>query len=164
MKKKYKVGMYGGKFMPFHKGHMYCVEKAASMCEKLYVLLFYGNDQELKILKERPKDKWLFPESRLEIMKKACSKLDNVIVEAIDVTKCKNPDGSEDWEAETPLVLNICGELDAVFGSESGYSDYFSKAYPKAEYVIIDEDRKTVPISGTMIRNMNEEERKKWII
>ena len=37
MKKKYKVGMYGGKFMPFHKGHMYCVEKAASMCEKLYV-------------------------------------------------------------------------------------------------------------------------------
>lgn len=164
MNKKYKVGMYGGKFMPFHKGHMYCVEKAASMCETLYVLLFYGSDQEIKILKERQKDKWLFPESRLERMKNACKKLDNVIVEAIDVTNCKHPDGTEDWEAETPLVLAVCGELDAVFGSESGYSDYFNKAYPKAEYVIIDEDRNAVPISGTMIRQMNEEERKKWII
>ena len=164
MNKKFKVGMYGGKFMPFHKGHMYCVEKAASMCEKLYVLLFYGNDQELKILAQRPEDKWLFPESRLKAMKKACSKLDNVIVEAIDVTNCKNPDGTEDWDAETPLVLNVCGKLDAVFGSEPSYADYFSKAYPGAEYVMIDVDRNTVPISGTMIRNMSEEERKKWII
>ena len=164
MDKKYKVGMYGGKFMPFHKGHMYCVEKAASMCETLYVLLFYGNDQELEILKERPEDKWLLPENRLDRMKKACEKLDNVIVEAIDVTNCKNPDGSEDWEAETPLVLSVCGELDAVFGSESSYSDYFSKAYPNAKYVIIDEDRNAVPISGTMIRQMSEEDRKKWII
>ena len=164
MSKKYKVGMYGGKFMPFHKGHLYCVQKAASMCEKLYVLLFYGNDQELEILKARPNDKWLFPEDRLRRMKEACKQFDNVIVEAIDVTNCKKEDGSEDWDAETPLVLNICGKLDAVFGSESGYTDYYSRAYPNAEYVIIDEARKTVPISGTMIREMNEEERKKWII
>ncbi len=152
MSKKYKVGMYGGKFMPFHKGHFYCVKKAASMCEKLYVLLFYGND------------KWLFPEDRFKRIKEACKQFDNVIVKAIDITNCKKEDGSEDWDAETPLVLNVCGQLDAVFGSESNYSDYFNRAYLNADYVIIDEARKTVPISGTMIREMNEEERKKWII
>ena len=30
--------------------------------------------------------------------------------------------------------------------------------------VIIDADRKSFPISGTMIRAMSEEEKKKWII
>ena len=164
MDKKYKVGMYGGKFMPFHKGHMYCVEQAAKMCEKLYLLLFFGSDQEIKILKQQPNEKWLLPESRLAHMIKACKKIDNVIVKAIDVTNCKKEDGTEDWEAETPLVLSACGEIDAVFGSESSYSDYFSKAYPNADYIIIDENRDTFPISGTMIRAMNEEERKKWII
>ena len=162
--KKYKVGMYGGKFMPFHKGHLYCVEEASKQCETLYVLLFHGGDQEIEILKDKEMAKWLSPEEREKAIKKACSKLDNVIVESVDITYCKNLDGSEDWEAETPLVLNVCGHLDAVYGSELSYAEYFSKAYPDAEYVMIDVQRKIVPISGTMIRAMNEEERKKWVI
>ena len=56
--KKFKAGMYGGKFMPFHKGHLYCVEQASKMCEKLYVILFVGGEQEIKILKKRH-EKWL---------------------------------------------------------------------------------------------------------
>lgn len=162
--KRYKVGMYGGKFMPFHKGHLYCVEEASKQCETLYVLLFHGGDQEIEILKDKEMAKWLSPEERENAIKKACSKFDNVIVESVDITHCKNIDGSEDWEAETPLVLNVCGHLDAVYGSEQSYAEYYAKAYPDAEYVMIDVQRKIVPISGTMIRAMNEEERKKWII
>ena len=163
-KKKYKVGMYGGKFMPFHKGHLYCVETAAGMCEKLYVILFHGGDQELKILKERPNEKFLTYENRLQHVKEGCKHLKNVVVIDIDTTECKFPDGRENWDMETSLVLNACGHLDAVFGSEKEYADYFSRAYPDAKYVLIDVDRKKVPISGTKIRAMSEEERKKWII
>ena len=66
---------------------------------------------------------------------------------------------------ETPLVSNACGKLDAVFGSERDYGEYFKRAYPGAEYVQIDVERKNVPISATMIRNMkSSKERKKWII
>jgi HTH-type transcriptional repressor of NAD biosynthesis genes len=65
---------------------------------------------------------------------------------------------------ETPLVLNACGKLDAVFGSEPDYGDYFKRAYPGAEYVQIDVERKSVPISATMIRNMkNSKEVEKWV-
>ena len=64
----------------------------------------------------------------------------------------------------TPLVLEACGKLDAVFGSEPDYGEYFKRAYPGAKHVIIDAERKKVPISATMIRKMNKEERKKWII
>lgn len=162
--KKFKVGMYGGKFMPFHKGHLYCVTKAAEMCETLYVVLFHGGDQEQKILKQMPNEKWLTPESRLERMKDSCKELNNVIIIDIDITDCKKSDGTEDWDKETPLVLEACGKLDAVFGSEVEYGEYFERAYPGATFVILDESRKAVPISGTQIRNMNEEERKKWMV
>ena len=36
---KYDVGMYGGKFMPLHKGHNYCIKTACSECNKVYVIL-----------------------------------------------------------------------------------------------------------------------------
>ena len=162
--KKYKVGMYGGKFMPFHKGHLHCVKEASKQCEILYVLLFTAGDQEIRILNEMGNPEWLLPKNREEHMKKACETLPNVIVKTIDTTKCKKEDGSEDWEKETPLVLDACGKIDAVYGSELEYSDYYEKAYPGADYVIIDVERKAVHISGTMIRQMPEEERKKWIV
>jgi len=162
-KKKYKVGMYGGKFMPFHKGHLHCVEYAASQCEQLYVLLFVGGDEELAILKTRHEN-WLQPNSRLKHIKKACKQFDNVIVKQVDITDCKYPDGTENWDMETERVLSICGPLDAVYGSEPHYGDYFKRAYPNATFEVIDKDRKAVPISGTMVRSMNEEERKKWIV
>lgn len=162
--KKYKIGMYGGKFMPFHKGHMYCVEYAASMCEKLYVILFHGGAQELEILKTRHEE-WLQVKSREEHMKKALEAIPNVEFISLDVTNCKKEDGSQDWEQETPLVLEACGgHIDAVFGSEPDYSDYYSNAYPGAKYVQIDNDREKFHISGTMVREMDEEERAKWII
>lgn len=162
-KKKYRIGMYGGKFMPFHKGHLYCVEYASKLCDKVYVLLFHGGDQEIEILKTR-NEEWLQPESRLKQAKRACKKIKNVEVIPIDVTSCKFPDGTEDWDQETQLVLDACGDLDAVFGSEPDYADYYRRAYPNATYEIIDTDRNTIPISGTAIRNMNDEERKKWMV
>ena len=162
--KKYKVGMYGGKFMPFHKGHLHCVEIASKQCEKLYVILFHGNDQEIEILKSRNED-WLSVKSREEHIKKACEKFDNVEFVSIDVTPCKNADGTEDWDKETELVINACGHLDVVYGSEREYTDYYKRAYPDAVYEIIDIDRGAFPISGTAIRNMkSDEERKKWIV
>ena len=53
--KKYKVGMYGGKFMPMHKGHLKCLDMAARECEQVYLILFYGGDQEKLILKNSVK-------------------------------------------------------------------------------------------------------------
>ena len=162
--KRFKIGMYGGKFFPFHKGHLYCVETAAKKCEKLYVILFHGSTQELEILKQKPNEKYLQVEDRIKHLKNGCKHLKNVIVVDIDVSECKYEDGTENWDMETPLVLEKCGILDAVFGSEPEYGDYFKRAYPGAKYVLIDAKRKTVPISATMIRKMNKEERKKWII
>ena len=162
--KKYKVGMYGGKFMPMHKGHLKCLEVAARECEVVYLILFYGGDQEEQISKERPLDFDLWLQRRGLQLDTAAAKFDNVIPIILDISKCRLPDGSEDWDAETPLVLARCGHLDAVYGSEPSYADYFARAYPDAVYRCLDPDRKELNISATMVRNMSKEERKEWMV
>ena len=91
---KYSIGMYGGKFMPFHKGHRYCVETASLECENVYVILFYGGSDEIEILKNN-KEEYLSVESRKEKVIELTKNYPNTIPVFIDVSSCKNDDGSE---------------------------------------------------------------------
>lgn len=167
MTKKFNVGFYGGKFMPFHKGHDYCIRTAHELCEKVYVILFFGGDDELKILDSAPDEdkEMLSLDSRMKHLRSVCEAYPNTEIHVIDVTNVKKEDGSEDWDGETPLVLAITGKMDAVFSSEPSYDAYFSRAYPWAKHILVDPPREHYPISATKIRNMKtQEERKKWIL
>ena len=166
--KKYRIGMYGGKFLPFHKGHKYCVEIAASECEVVYVILFWGGADEDKILKDRS-EIWLSVEERKRQMYKMCEEIGRMaelVPTLIDISGLRLSDGSEDWEAETPLVRKVLGyQLDAVYSSEESYGEYFRHAYPEAVHRLVDVERIHYPISGTAIRDMDSrEQRLQWII
>ena len=163
--KKYEIGMYGGKFLPLHKGHNYCIDVATKECDKVYVILFFGGTDEEKVL-ETMKDDYLSLEDRKKRLIKLCNNYENAIPTFIDVSNVRLPDGKEDWNGETPLVREVVGDkLDAVYSSELHYDDYFKRAYPEAEHRIVDLERKKFPISGTKIRNMkNRKERESWIV
>lgn len=49
MAKKYKLGLFIGRFQPFHKGHEMIVKKALEQCDKLVILV--GSAQESMTLK-----------------------------------------------------------------------------------------------------------------
>ncbi len=153
-RKKYGAGMYGGKFMPYHLGHLYCLRTASKMCGRVYQILMTGCVEEEMILKALPdkERKALAPAERYAVMKAAGDALGNVVTIPMDISSCRTPEGTEDWDAETPLVLAACGRFDAVFSSEPGYDAYFGRAYPWAEHILVDPPRKHYPISGTSIR------------
>ena len=165
--KKYKTGMYGGKFMPMHKGHEYCVETAAKECETVYVILFHGGAEEEAILKEQPEE-WLQPEARMKQIERVCRKYGNearLIAAAVDCGKLRELAGDDTWDLETPLVRELTGDrLDAVYGSEESSGDYFRRAYPEAELRLVDVNREAFPVSGTLVRKMKKEDREKWMV
>ena len=163
--KKYEIGMYGGKFLPLHIGHNYCIDVATKECNKVYVILFFGGTDEEKVL-EKMNDDYLSLEDRKNRLINLCNNYENAIPTFIDVSNVRSPDGKEDWDGETPLVREVVGDkLDAVYSSEISYDDYFKRAYPEAEHRIVDLERKKYPISGTKIRNMkNRKERDLWIV
>ena len=157
--------MYGGKFMPFHKGHKYCLDTAANECSIVYLILFYGGADEEKIIRNNS-DKYLSVDDRINKLIKFSKKYNNVELALIDVSNLRKEDGSEDWDAETPLVRDVVGDkLDAVYSSEESYGEYFSRAYPEATHRLVDVKRIHYPISGTLIRNMErKEERNEWMV
>ncbi len=166
--KQFHIGMYGGKFLPWHKGHAYCIETAARECDIVYVILFYGGADEEAILKQRS-ESWLLVEERKARLDEVCrgaEGLAEIIPAAIDISTLKHQDGTDDWDAETPIVRRLLGDkLDAVYSSEESYGEYFRRAYPEAVHRLVDIHRIKYPISSTMIRDMqSEEKRAKWVI
>lgn len=77
--KKYKTGIYVGKFCPFQEGHLQTLEKIVDLCEKVF-LVFY-NDQ--KVENALKKEMNYSIEERLEDTKKV---LNNKNVEVIIFT------------------------------------------------------------------------------
>lgn len=172
--KLFRIGMYGGKFLPFHKGHAHCIDVASSECDILYVVLFYDLTETFKIEVMGPQRGfyiYLPPELKCSPERRKNSILD--YIEKKDdniklITIHKNvftKNGIEDWTAEADYIKETIGkDIDAVYSSEPAYSDFFAETYPKAVHRLIDPERKEVPISGTEIRSMPTEEAVKWII
>lgn len=157
-------GFYGGKFMPLHKGHLYCIDTAAKMCDRVTVIMFINGDDELKIRKT-DKDEMLSVEARTAQLERVCELYPGVEFHIIDDEPLRDPDGSENWDKETPLVRQYVPYMDYVFSSEPQYGAYFSRAYPEATHIIVDAKRTKYPISGTMIRAMElMEDKKKWMV
>lgn len=169
MSRKYAKGFYGGKFLPFHKGHAYCIDQAAKMCNELYVIMFFAGDDEkeaLRQVRDCSEGIWYEHKYRSLKMKEYCKSIGNVNFFTIDCRRIKTEaaeKGIDTWDAETPHVLEITGGFDAVFSSEPGYGEYFKRAYPNAKHVLIDVPRVNVPISGTEIRKMEKEEGCTWL-
>ena len=158
-----KIGFYGGKFFPMHKGHLYCIDTAAKECDKVIVIIFVNGEDEL--VHKNEIDETLNIKNRIEQLKRVCALYENVEWHIIDCNQCKNPDGSENWDMETPLVRQFVPQMDFVYSSEPSYDMYFQRAYPEATHRIVDERRVQIPISSTLIRAMKTmKEKSKWMV
>ena len=147
---KKTVGMYGGKFLPPHMGHLYLITQAACMVDELYVVLSYSKVRDEKLAKQG-NIKGLPYQLRLRWLTQLTRDMENVKVIAVE--DAAEDDETYDWKKGSDDIKAAIGKpIDIIFGSVLEYAPIFKEQYPSAHYEIIDPNRETFPISATKIR------------
>jgi NadR type nicotinamide-nucleotide adenylyltransferase len=140
----YKNAMVIGKFYPPHAGHIHLITTAAAQAEAVTVVVMGSRFESVGVAQ---RTRWLEAEFSGE---------EGIQVRGIP-NDCPEDYGSDEiWKAQTELMrlaLKTCGitAIDAVFSSES-YGGRLAEAF-EAEHVLVDLERSTCRISGTMCRD-----------
>lgn len=134
-----KKALVLGKFLPIHKGHIHLLDTAGKDCDLTIVVCSLTTEpicgkKRFQWMKE------LFPDARVVHLDK-----DDMPQEPIDENDFQF---WERWKHELKLLHPE--KIDYVFSSET--YGYRLADTLEAEHIIVDLDRKTVPISGTKIR------------
>ncbi|MBS1796753.1 MAG: AAA family ATPase [Acidobacteria bacterium] len=156
--KRFRNGLIVGKFSPLHRGHELIVNRALDECETLYIFSYYT--PEFAGCEAHRREYWLktlFPAAEIFVLD------EDYVQKRFNVGLPR--DGAGDL-AERRFVgflwTNLVNEpLDAVFTSEhygAGYADEMSRYFahytdfPPVRHVLVDLDRREIPISATRIR------------
>ena len=144
MEKRFKNGLVLGKFFIPHTGHLFLIDSAVKECEKVYVIMC------------SLKREFVPGEIRYNWLKKIYEKNPNV-----EIIWCQDENPQYPNEANSvdefynvywcPSVYSRVKILDAVFTSED-YGDEFAR-YLGVKHVLVDKERKNLPISGTKARS-----------
>jgi len=148
-------GFYGGKFLPFHRGHLHCILEASSKVDELHVILFHSSKEEKDIFQSETAfgNRYLTPKIREMVIRKELRNFEHIKIHSIDCSSIPTDLYLTSWEKEALEVEKVIGTFDAIFSSEPMYEPIFNKLYPKAQHILIDVDRRLVPISGTQLRD-----------
>jgi len=147
----YKIGVFPGKFMPPHRGHLNSIINAATKSELLYVVVSdhpkitkrLCDKDGLKIMDLKTRAKWL----SIELYG-----FDHIKVVMLDETGIE--EYPYDWTKwSNRLKKLIPEEFDVIFGGEIEYKEQYKKNFPNAKYEIFDYNIKKYPISAAEIRS-----------
>ena len=147
-----KIGVFGGKFLPFHKGHLSCIMKAQSLVDVLFVVVGYDDEYD-KSLCENSKIDWISSRERERMISRELRRLPNIRVFSQYEPRTANYMHDERVRASTQSIINTCGgKVDVVFSSEFEYEGYFNQYFPNSTHVVLDVGRNEIEISATKLR------------
>lgn len=146
----YKVGVFPGKFLPPHRGHLHAIINSATKCEKLYVAVSH-NEKEVVDLCREANCKYMPLKLRAKWLSKELQDFPHIKVILLDESSIPVfPNGWREWSEL--LISTIPEKFDVIFGGELSYKEGHSKYFPNVIYDVFDYDRTRFPISATEIR------------
>lgn len=146
----YRTGVFFGRFLPPHRGHLYQIIEASTKCEKLYVVISDNAVQTREICKEAG-----MPEISYRLRKQWISQqlqdISHVVIKVLDETDIPvYPNG---WELWSQRMREVIGEkIDAFFVGDNEYSQTLSTYFNESEVILFDPARTRYSISATQIR------------
>lgn len=144
-----KIGVFPGKFLPPHRGHLTAILRAHALCDRLYVAV-----------SERPiEDGQLCAAAGLGYISGALRKrwlaleLQGLGIDVLLIDESQIQAFPDGWADYAKLIQHAVGEpIDVIFGGEESYRDGHQRHFPGIEYRVLDPQRSQWPISGTEIR------------
>lgn len=146
-----KVGVYFGKFIPPHRGHLNAIIHAATRCQKLYVVVSDNKERTKKICRESG-IKNIPVNLRIQWLSQELQDLEHIKVVKLDESNI--PEYPNGWEKWGKLMKEAVGEhIDIMFCGEKEYVDGLKKhIHNDVKVELFDPERTTYNISATEIR------------
>ena len=139
--KKYKTGIVPGSFDPITKGHLDIIERAAKLCDKVFVAVMINDQKE-----------YMFTLSeREEIARAACAGLKNVSVissSGMLYELCRTL-------GVKVIIKGVRNEIDREY--ELKMAEYNAAHNPDATTLLLDANEELTNVSSTAVREMIKE-------
>ena len=146
----YKTGVYFGRFLPPHRGHLYQMIEASTRCEKLVVIIS-DNAVQTREICEADGLPYISYRLRKQWISQQIQDIDHIVVRVLDETDIPvYPKGWDRWSRRMREVVDA--PIDAFFVGDMEYGDTLAKYFPESKVVLFDPSRTRYPISATDIR------------
>jgi HTH-type transcriptional regulator, transcriptional repressor of NAD biosynthesis genes len=147
----YKIGVFAGKFMPPHRGHLSAIINSATQCETLYVVVSDNVFQTKRLCKESNLPT-MYGLMRTKWLSQELQGFDHIKVLFLDESDIPEyPLGWSKWSAR--LKELIPAKIDVLFGGDPEYKKVNDIWFPQSDYILFDYSRERYPISATLVRN-----------
>lgn len=144
------VGVYFGKMIPPHRGHLNAILNAATQVQKLYVVVS-DNRHRTRIICHEAGIPNMPVNLRMQWLKQELQDMPHIKVVKLDETDIPQyPNGWKEW---SDLMKDVIGEaIDVFFCGEEEYVDKLQEHFVGAEIRLYDPSRSEYNISATKIR------------
>lgn len=146
----YQTGVYFGRFLPPHRGHLYQIIEASTKCQNLIVVIS-DNAEQTRALCEADGLPEISYRLRKQWFSQQVQDMPHIQVRVLDESDIPvYPEGWQEWSKRMREV--VCAPIDAFFVGDLSYSKTLASYFPEAKVELFDPSRTRYPISATEIR------------
>ena len=146
----YQTGVYFGRFLPPHRGHLYQIIEASTKCHNLIVVIS-DNAEQTRALCEADGLPEISYRLRKQWFSQQVQDMPHIQVRVLDESDIPvYPEGWQEWSKRMREVVGA--PIDAFFVGDLSYSETLASYFPEAKVELFDPSRTRYPISATEIR------------